>query len=60
MYSFIIIFYSMQQPNHLEPTLLHLFNSSSTILMVRPANFGLNPETLADNAFQTGNTDKGD
>lgn len=50
----------MQQPNHLEPTLLHLFNSSSTILMVRPANFGLNPETLADNAFQTGNTDKGD
>lgn len=29
-----------------------LYNSTHTILMVRPANFGSNPETLADNAFQ--------
>lgn len=27
-------------------------NSSDTILMIRPSNFGSNPETLADNAFQ--------
>jgi hypothetical protein len=27
--------------------------TTSTILMVRPANFGFNPETAANNAFQT-------
>lgn len=36
---------------HIE-SICPLYNSTHTILMVRPANFGSNPETLADNAFQ--------
>jgi hypothetical protein len=39
-----------------NPNSLTTFNSASTILMVRPANFGINPETISDNAFQVGVT----